>query len=203
MKTGYLERMTEQQSDIAAPEMQEDDSLLMQKSAAGDTRAFARLVARHLAATVRMASRILGNTAEAEDVAQEAFLRVWKHAPAWETPERAGAQFTTWLYRIVLNLCIDHKRRQGFTPLEDLPEPADARDNAETALLRRQQSQRVRQAVDALPERQREAFVLCFYEERSNKDAADILCVSVKALESLLVRARRNLHAALETEKTA
>lgn len=203
MKTGYLEHMTEH-SDMTAPtEMEEDDALLMQKTAHGDSRAFSRLVARHLAATVRTATRILGNAAEAEDVAQEAFLRVWKHAPSWETPDRAGAQFTTWLYRIVLNLCIDHKRKQSFAALDDVVEPADGRDNAETALLRRQQSARVKQAIDALPERQREAFVLCFYEERSNKDAADILCVSVKALESLLVRARRHLYDKLQTEKTS
>ena len=179
----------------------DDDAELMQKIACGDNRAFKKLVQRHLLRSVRMAGRITGSSAEAEDAVQEAFIRVWKHAAYWESPEAAGAQFSTWFYRIVLNLCIDHKRKRTFTTLEEIPEPDDGRDNAETGLQRYELSNTVREAVDALPDRQRAAFVLCFYEEHSNKEAAAILGVSVKALESLLVRARKTLHDKLQPER--
>ena len=179
----------------------EDDAALMQKIACGDNRAFEKLVRRHLPRSARMASRVTGSAAEAEDAVQEAFIRVWKHAAEWEAPGTAGAQFSTWFYRIVLNLCIDHKRKRIFTPLEEISEPDDGRDNAETGLQRHELSERVRGAIDTLPDRQRAAFVLCFYEERSNKEAAALLGISIKALESLLVRARKALHDKLLPEK--
>lgn len=182
-------------AEIRPPETKEgDDAELMQKIAAGDTHAFDMLVRRHLPRAVRTARHILGSDAEAEDVAQESFLRLWKHAPDWKPSDEAGALFSTWLYRIILNLCIDLKRKRQLSSIEDIPEPADHKDNAETSLQRRQQSARVQKSIAALPARQRAAFVLCFYEERSNKEAAAILGVSVKAVESLLVRARKQLH---------
>jgi len=178
-----------------------DDALLMQRIAAGDQRAFRDLMRRHLGRTVRLAARILGGTGAAEDVAQEAFVRVWKHAGNWEDPGRAGAKFTTWLYRIVLNLCIDEKRKRSFTDIDAIPERADETPDAEANMQRREKSQRVKAALDTLPERQRAAFVLCFYEDYSNKDAADMLGISVKAIESLLVRARRSLRDLLQDEE--
>jgi RNA polymerase sigma-70 factor, ECF subfamily len=178
-----------------------DDAELMRKAATGDQRAFQALMRRHLARTVRLAARILGSTGAAEDVAQEAFIRVWKHAADWEQPHAKGARFTTWLYRIVLNLCIDEKRKAKFTDIDSMPEPADERDTAERGLERQENSKRVRDALEELPDRQRAAFVLCFYEEYSNKDAAEMLGVSVKALESLLVRSRRTLRDRLSEEK--
>jgi len=194
--------MMEERAEAAPIETSgDDDAALMQKIAGGDSRAFERLVQRHLPRSVRMAARITGSAAEAEDAVQEAFIRVWKHAAEWESPDTAGAQFSTWFYRIVLNLCIDYKRKRIFTPLEEISEPDDDRDNAETGLQRHELSERVRGAIDTLPDRQRAAFVLCFYEERSNKEAASILGISVKALESLLVRARKALHDKLLPEK--
>ncbi len=178
-----------------------DDAELMRRIAGGDERAFQALMHRHLARTVRLAARVMGGTAAAEDVAQEAFIRVWKHAGDWLEPHQAGAKFTTWLYRIVLNLCIDEKRKNRFSDIENIPEPVDESDNAQTGIERREQSERVRAALGDLPERQRAAFVLCFYEEHSNKEAAEMLGVSVKALESLLVRSRRALKDKLVQEK--
>jgi RNA polymerase sigma-70 factor (ECF subfamily) len=178
-----------------------DDALLMQRIAAGDQQAFRDLMQRHLGRTVRLAARILGSSGAAEDVAQEAFVRVWKHAGNWEDPARAGAKFTTWLYRIVLNLCIDEKRKRSFTDIDAIPEQADETPDAEANMQRREKSQRVKAALDTLPERQRAAFVLCFYEDYSNKDAADMLGISVKAIESLLVRARRSLRDLLQDEE--
>ena len=178
-----------------------DDAALMHSIAAGDQRAFQKLMHRHLARTVRLATRVLGSTGAAEDVAQEAFIRVWKHAGDWQDPAHAGAKFTTWLYRIVLNLCIDEKRKRRFSNIDDVAEPVDDSVNAEGDMQRQEQSRRVKDALGELPERQRAAFVLCFYEDYSNKEAADMPGISVKAIESLLVRSRRTLRDKLEGEK--
>lgn len=194
-------RMQEQAPIHKTEDEAEDDAQLMHSIAGGDQRAFQRLMHRHLARTVRLATRVLASTGAAEDVAQEAFIRVWKHAKDWQDPSRAGARFTTWLYRIVLNLCIDEKRKNLFSNIEDIAEPADDSVNAEGGLQRQEQSKRVKDALGELPERQRAAFVLCFYEDYSNKEAADMLGISVKAVESLLVRSRRTLREKLEGEK--
>ena len=178
-----------------------DDAELMRHIAGGDQRAFQKLMRRHLARTARLATRILGNTLAAEDVAQEAFIRVWKHAADWEDPQKSGAKFTTWLYRIVLNLCIDEKRKNRFTNIDDIPEPVDAGLGAEAGMQRQEQSKRVQGALQELPERQRAAFVLCFYEDYSNKEAAEMLGISVGAIESLLVRSRRFLRDKLVEEQ--
>src|ERR1700756_2816664 len=111
-------RMMEERAEITPVDRTgDDDAALMQRIAGGDNRAFEKLVQRHLPRSVRMATRITGSAAEAEDVLQEAFTRVWKHAAEWEQPGTTGAQFSTWFYRIVLNLCIDHKRKRVFAPL--------------------------------------------------------------------------------------
>lgn len=193
--------MQEQATFSRAQEEAKDDADLMRQTADGDQRAFQKLMARHLSRTVRLASRIMGGTAAAEDVAQEAFIRVWKHAADWQDPEKSGAKFTTWLYRIVLNLCIDEKRRHRFANIDDMPEPADEKQGAEQKMQQQEQGRRVAAALEKLPERQRAAFVLCFYEEYSNKEAADMLGISVGAVESLLVRSRRFLRDELMEEK--
>ncbi len=178
-----------------------DDAELMRRIAEGDAAAFRQLMRRYLARTVRMAARVLGSNAMAEDVAQEAFVRVWRHAAEWKNPAVAGARFSTWLYRIVLNLCIDAKRKDRFSALDDAPEQVDLAGDGEQIMVRQQQAARVRAALAALPERQRQAFVLCFYEGYSNKEAAEMLGIGIKALESLLVRSKRTLRAALQGEE--
>lgn len=179
----------------------QDDAALMRRIAKGDQRALQALMQVHLSKTVRLAMRIMGSATAAEDIAQEAFIRVWKNAARWEDPETRGAQFSTWLYRIVLNLCIDEKRRSKTVGLDEDFDIADERLNAADRLQQREQSARVRAALDKLPERQRAAFILCFYEEHSNKEAADLLGISVKAVESLLVRSRRTLRDLLQQER--
>lgn len=193
--------MQEQATFSHAEEEARDDAELMRQISGGDQRAFQKLMRRHLARCVRLASRIMGGTLAAEDVAQEAFIRVWKHANDWQDPEKSGAKFTTWLYRIVLNLCIDEKRKNRFTNIEDQPEPMDETISAEQGMQQQEQSKRVKAALAALPERQRAAFILCFYEDYSNKEAADMLGISVGAVESLLVRSRRTLRDQLQEEK--
>jgi RNA polymerase sigma-70 factor, ECF subfamily len=136
---------------------------------------------------------------DAEEIAQEAFLRVWTKAPNWRSAEGdfPAARFTTWLYRVVVNLGIDRKRRPAMNALEAAGDPVDPADSALRTLEKAQLSDRVAAAVAALPERQRTALTLCFYEGLSNREAADILALSPGAVESLLVRARRSLREAL------
>ena len=196
------ERMQEQAPFSHVTDEAKDDADLMRHIASGDQRAFQKLMHRHLARTVRLATRIMGGTLAAEDVAQEAFIRVWKHAKDWEEPSKSGAKFTTWLYRIVLNLCIDEKRKNRFSNIDDIPEPIDATIGAQGRMEQQEQSRRVQSALGELPERQRAAFVLCFYEDYSNKEAADMLGISVGAIESLLVRSRRYLRDKLVEERS-
>ncbi len=170
------------------------DEDLMAAIATGDQHAFARLVERHLARTVGLATRLMGSRADGEEIAQEAFARVWSHAARWRPMGAGGnARFTTWLYRIAVNLAIDRKRRAKSTSLEDVEEPLDESDDGFVQIHKRQVSDAVAVAMLRLPERQRIALSLCFFDEVSNIEAGKIMGLSVGAVESLLVRARRAL----------
>jgi RNA polymerase sigma-70 factor (ECF subfamily) len=170
------------------------DEELMAAIATGDQHAFARLVERHLARTVGLATRLMGSRADGEEIAQEAFSRVWSHAARWRPMGGGGnARFTTWLYRIAVNLAIDRKRRAKLTPLDDVEEPLDESDDGFAQIHKRQVSDAVATAMLRLPERQRIALSLCFFDEVSNIEAGRIMGLSVGAVESLLVRARRTL----------
>ena len=139
---------------------------------------------------------MLGDAAEAEDVAQESFVRLLRKAPDWE-PGRAA--LGTWLHRVAVNLCIDRLRaRRPTSTLDDVPEAALAGPEAGTldGALDRQKA--VRAALDSLPEKQRAAIVLVHYQGFSNREAGDLLDASVEAVESLLSRARRSLRTRLE-----
>jgi RNA polymerase sigma-70 factor (ECF subfamily) len=175
------------------------DDELMRRAGNGDRDAFAALVARHLPRVGAIAVRMLVGAAEAEDVGQEAFLRCWQKAPGWE-PSEGGpgtARFTTWLHRIVINLCIDRRRRAAPLALDEVPDRPDESPDALDELESKESVRRVRAAIGELPERQRAALVLCYYEGMSNGEAAEMLEMSVGAVESLLVRARRNLRKTL------
>lgn len=167
------------------------DSALMRQVARGDHDAYTTLVDRHLRHAVTLAWRVLFDRGDAEEVAQEAFLRVWQHAARWH-PDGA-ASFRTWLNRIVVNLCIDRKRRPGMAALDEQPEPVDPQPGPFEARVNAETSDRVAAALQRLPERQRAAILLCYWEGESNIAAAEALGVTVGALESLLVRARRAL----------
>ena len=166
------------------------DETLMARIAEGDDGAFSTLVARHLDRAVRTAQRLLGDRSEAEDVAQDAFLKLWQHAARWR-PE--GGRFTTWFYRVVVNAAIDRLRRPRLAALDSAPEPADERENAYRDIHRAETAKAVAAAMAELPERQRTALTLCHYEELGNIEAAEVMGVSVGALESLLIRATRAL----------
>lgn len=172
------------------------DHELLQAVARGDRLAFTRLMERHMSFALALAMRMTGNKPDAQEVAQEAFLRVWTAAAQWR-PD-GGARFTTWLYRVVVNLCLDRRRKPASLPLDDLPDPVDPSPSSTQRLAEDQAKALVAEALATLPDRQRAAMSLCYLGEVSCQEAADILEMSHSALESLLVRGRRAMRAYLE-----
>jgi RNA polymerase sigma-70 factor (ECF subfamily) len=179
------------------PETGKDDDALMRALASGDPTAGRTLVETHLSHVLAVARRMLGDQMEAEDVAQDTFMRAWKAAARWE-PGRA--KVSTWLHRIAMNQCLDRLRKKKPEPLDpEFDAPSDEPD-PEIHLQREQMARRVDIAIHALPDRQRAAIVLSHYQGLSNPEAAAILDVSVEALESLLSRGRRALKLSLRPE---
>jgi RNA polymerase sigma-70 factor (ECF subfamily) len=170
------------------------DEELVRRVGQGDPAAIQAMVARKLPRMLTLAQRMLGDAAEAEDVAQEAMLRAWRQAPRW-TPGQA--KFDTWLHRVGLNLCYDRLRRRREIATDTPPDRPDDGPAPDRGLLALETGARVEAALAKLPERQREAIVLCHYQELGNIEAAGLMNVSVEALESLLSRGRRALRTAL------
>ncbi|MHA1537002.1 MAG: RNA polymerase sigma factor [Alphaproteobacteria bacterium] len=174
------------------------DAELMRRVAAGDAGASRVLVDRELGALLALAYRILGNRAEAEDVAQESFLRLWRMARRWQPK----AKVRTWLSRVAYNLSIDRLRvRKPSDPIDEAVLPAPG-GGPSSALQRNQVAHIVETAIAQLPDRQRAAIALVHFQEFSNIEAAETLGVSVDALESLLARGRRSLKGALADQRT-
>lgn len=169
----------------------------MLRAGRGDPAAAQALVARKLPRVLNLAHRMLGDLQAAEDVAQESMLRAWRQAASW-TPGRA--RFDTWLHRVALNLCYDRLRRRRETVMAEPPDTPDPSPSADATLISRDTAMRVQAALADLPDRQREAIVLCHFQELSNLEAAELMDVSVEALESLLARGRRGLRARLAGE---
>lgn len=170
------------------------DADLVARIARGDRAAAAALMARHLPKMLSLARRMLSDRAEAEDVAQEAFLKVWTHAARWKPGK---AKFETWLYRVTMNQCYDRLRKKPTLELDAAAHIADPEPGPQKVLENTTLAGEVERALASLPERQRAAVVLCHYRECGNIEAAEILGVSVEALESLLSRGRRALRAKL------
>lgn len=170
-----------------------DDALLL-LYANGDQAAARVLTVRLTPPAFGHAYRVLGDRAEAEDVAQEAMLRLWKIAPDWRQGE---AKVTTWLYRVVANLCTDRLRKKRGVALEDAPEPEDGAASAADMLQDRARVDALQAALDTLPERQKQAVVLRHLEGLGNPEIAEILDISVEAVESLSARGKRALAKAL------
>lgn len=177
-----------------ATEDVEDDASLLRAIAAGNRAAFDRLSRRHLDRVYAVALRVTGSRADAEDVAQEVFLRLWQRPHAWRPGQ---AQFATWLHRVVVNRCLDLKRRPRGVALDAVAEPEDTRPDAEVNLVAAARQKALNAAVAELPERQRAAIALTYAAGMKNTEAATALDISVKALEALLVRAKRELREAL------
>ena len=163
----------------------------MQQVASGDQSVYATLVADHLGPISAYAQRMTGNVSNAEDITQEVFLRLWLKASEFDATR---ARLTTWLHQMAHNLAIDqHRKRHREVSLEviDVPDPAVPSDSSEKPYP-------VAQALLQLPERQRSALALTYYQDLSNREVADILGLSTRAVESLLVRARSAMKVRLE-----
>ena len=170
------------------------DAELLARVGRNEPGAVREMVARKLARVLSLAQRLLGQRGEAEEVAQDAFVRLWKQAPRWHR----GARFDTWLHRVVLNLCYDRlRKRRDEKPFKEQHESTNPAPAPDEALQVAQRRDRMAAALAALPSRQREALVLHYYQELSNVEGAALIDISVEALESLLARARRNLRAQL------
>lgn len=179
------------------PLYDDPDEDMLARLGRGEPQAARELVARKLPRVLALAQRLLGQRAEAEEVAQESFLRVWKQAPHWR---RGEARLDTWLHRVVLNLCNDRlraPRRRHEQASDELPDAPDSSATPEERYASRHTSERVAAALAALPPRQREALVLFHYQELPQTEVAHLMGVSVDALESLLARARRSLRVRL------
>ena len=171
------------------------DAELVARVARGDRDAAQSLMRRHLPKMLGLARRMLGDPTEAEDAIQETFMRLWTHADRWQPGQ---AKFETWLYRVTLNKCFDRLRRRPVAPLDAALEVPDPAPGPQSGLECADLSRQIEDALRALPERQRAAIQLCHYQECGNIEAAEILGISVEALESLLSRGRRTLRARLQ-----
>ena len=181
-----------QKSDLALSSglTGEEDQQLMLLIANGNKNAFTVLATRYSNQIIQFACRYVGRRTEAEDVAQETLIRLWKHAVSWQ-PQ--GYSLRSWLYRITYNLCIDEIRKRK--PVSELKydSQAVAKEQPDSEVYGQQKDVIVKTALNELPERQRTAINLCVYQALSNQEAADTMGVTVEALESLLARGRRKL----------
>ena len=173
-------------------EMMEEpsDEVLMSEVSARRQQAFRILMRRHMPRALRVAERIVRDPVDADDIGQEAFLRVWAHATSFDPHV---AKFTTWLYRIVLNLTLDRTRRRTFRPLDEAGDVPDAGPHAVERLIAYEERRLLNLAMAALSDRQRGAIALFHMEGLSGEEAAKAMNLSAKAFESLLGRARAAL----------
>jgi RNA polymerase sigma factor (sigma-70 family) len=170
------------------------DADLVARTGRGDRAAAQALMARHLPKMLTLARRMLANQAEAEDAVQDAFLRLWTHAARWQP---GGARFETWLYRVTLNKCYDRLRRRPTARLDEAADIEDAAPGPSVQLEQVEIARHIEAGLAALPERQRAAIQLCHVQGCGNIEAAEIMGISVEAVESLLARGRRTLKARL------
>jgi RNA polymerase sigma-70 factor (ECF subfamily) len=176
---------------MAADWPEKDDNELLALIRDGSHQAFGVLARRHTERFYRLAYRYLQNREAAEDIVQDAFLKLWEDPSRWQ-PER-NSKFTTWFYRIVVNLCLDWQKRKRPAALNENLPLADDRETLDTTIMRAEEQRMLEKEIAALPERQRVALNLCFTEGLSNQEAAEVMGVNIKALQSLIMRAKATL----------
>lgn len=169
---------------------QASDEVLLVLYGNGDRAAARVLATRFTPLALRVAARMLGDGAEAEDVAQEAMLRLWRIAPQWRQGE---ARVSTWLYRVVANLCTDRLRRRRGVGLDEIAEPEDGVPGVVERMIETDRAVALQTALSALPERQRQAVVLRHLEGLTNPEIAAVMEIGVEAVESLTARGKRAL----------
>lgn len=168
-----------------------DDESLLRRIQDGDHDAFGDLVHRHTKRFYSVAYRIVQHRDDAEDIVQAAFLKLWERPELWD--QRRGAKFTTWFYTVVTNLCLDHAKRKRPLPLPEEIEIIDGKPDQADLLEHKQHGALLERFIRMLPQRQQVALTLCFFEGLSNQEAADVIGVNLKALQSLVMRAKTTL----------
>jgi RNA polymerase sigma-70 factor (ECF subfamily) len=194
------EETRRERSDDTRPKR--SDEQIIDRVRAGDTRLFTELVQRYQDAVYGMAKRFVASSADAEDIAQEAFLRVHRGLEGF----KGDARFSTWLYRITYNLCADWIRRRrkhgrASIPIEDTGDIEDRRGGFEDRLLDEEERRRVRGALERLDDKYRTVIMLLYDQSLSYEEIAAVLEMPVKTVETRLYRARRILRASLEGRK--
>lgn len=177
----------------------EDDEILLERMRDGDAEAYRTLLERHIDRAYALALRMLRSQADAEDVTQEAFIKAWQNRESWQSGK---AKFSTWLYRVIVNRCIDLHRKPPSQCLEEIPEPEDGAEDVVSAIQRRQVYGQLDVALGRLPSQQRAALVLSYCDDLSNGEISDVMGLSVSAVESLLKRGRQKLREQLRRSET-
>ena len=175
---------------VAAEIVFDEDSELLDRLATGDEVAFRMLVERHIDRAYAIALRIVGNAADAEDVVQDTMLKVWSHRGRWQ---HGRAKFSTWLYRVISNRCIDLRRKPRSEDVDAVPEMADPQPDASAMIERNEVRDLLEGAMQRLPEQQRLAVILSYHENMSNGEIAEVMDTTIAAVESLLKRGRQQL----------
>jgi RNA polymerase sigma-70 factor, ECF subfamily len=166
------------------------DDVLLERVAANDQGAFRVLVERHIDRAFGLALRILNNRADAEDIVQDTLLKIWLHRGRWES---GRAKFSTWLYRVVTNRCIDLRRQPRNEDLEQVPEVADEKPLVIAEIQKHEVNTMLDVAMGRLPDQQRVALILSYHENMNNSEVAEVMQTTVAAVESLLKRGRQRL----------
>ncbi|WP_298242461.1 RNA polymerase sigma factor [uncultured Bradyrhizobium sp.] len=175
---------------VTADVVYDEDSELLDRLATGDEAAFRMLVERHIDRAYAIALRIVGNAADAEDVVQDTMLKIWSHRGRWQ---HGRAKFSTWLYRVISNRCIDLRRKPRTENVETVPEVADGQPGAVELIERNELNGMLEIAMQRLPEQQRIAVIFSYHENMSNGEIAEVMDTTVAAVESLLKRGRQQL----------
>ena len=179
-------------------EQEPGDEEVLRRIAGGDRVAFALLMRRHASPMLALAQRTTGNAADADEIVQEAFIKVWTQASVWR-PE-GGAKFSTWFYRVVLNASLDRCRRKVGEPLDEIEEPPDHSPGGFDNTVMAQRKRLIVQAMDQVSDKQRQALTLFYFGELSAPSAAQVLDVSLSSFESLLFRGKTALKQALKRQ---
>lgn len=176
-----------------------DETLLVQITK-GDADAFSQLVRRHGEQYFRLAWHITHNRQDAEDIIQECFLMIWKNPGCWDA--HMNTRFTSWFYQVVVNRALNVCRKRRQHDHEALAYIVDTTPVAEEQIAIIQRKTSFDHAIRELPPQQRTALNLCFYDGMSNKEAANSMGISLRALQSLLIRAKQNLRKKLTETKS-
>lgn len=197
MARSYLGPDGLKEAGLSDPESLSDENL-MERVQRDDEDAYRSLVERHVQRMHRIALRILNNETQAEDAVQDAFLQVWVKRAKWRNE---GARFSTWLYRVVFNRCLDIKRRRREVALKDDYDHPDDCADAVSVIHEGEIAARLRSAMSMLPEQQYMALMLYYHESYNAREVSEILAIKTNAVESLLKRGRRNLREHLKRMK--